>query len=202
MPENKTPTPVFWFDMDGVLSVYEAFDGPVRNMPFMVPSGHYFLDRPEQPAAMALFDALAARRDCEVRVLTRLIPDADPDIRAEWCADKIVWCSRRLAGFRPDMFHAEDHKPDVLSDVPFDCRRMHVLIDDFNENLRSWRDAGGVAVKYANGKNDPSSWPGLSLMPPSGFVAGGRCDADAELLLRALFPWRPAAGFTFRPPVL
>lgn len=202
MPENKTQTPVFWFDMDGVLSVYEAFDGPVEDMPFMTPGGHYFLDRPEQPAAVALFAALAKRTDCRVRVLTRLIPGVNPEIRNEWCADKIRWCGRRLAGFRPDMFHAKDHKPDVLAVVPFSDRRMHVLVDDFNENLQAWRDAGGVAVKYANGKNNPSSWPGLSLTPPSGFVSGDCCDADAELLLRALFPWRPAAGFTFRSPVL
>lgn len=42
-------------------------------------------------------------------------------------------------------------------------RRYHILIDDFNPNLRNWEAAGGTAVKYINGLNSPESFNGLCL---------------------------------------
>lgn len=39
----------------------------------------------------------------------------------------------------------------------------HILIDDFNQNLIDWKDAGGLAIKYINGINSAESWKGPTI---------------------------------------
>lgn len=165
----------FYFDMDGVLAKFIAYKD-VKTPPFMREGSHYFLHREPDTRALELFQRLYHMGNpvSQTKILTRVLKSDDGDdsestisetLRQEWWTDKRAWLLSNTTGIDTSkcfMMSGKD-KGEVLRDIPMHTRRYHILIDDFNPNLRNWEAAGGTAVKYINGLNSPESFNGLCL---------------------------------------
>lgn len=162
----------FYFDMDGVLAVFQRWDH-VETPPFMKEGGHYFLHRMPDRRAIDIFQTLYhdGTPNARVKILTRVLDEScgsgvSLELRREWWTDKRAWVLSNTSGVDTSacFLMSGENKGDLLRDVLPARRKYHILVDDFNPNLENWRAAGGTAVKYINGLNDPSSFDGLCLL--------------------------------------
>lgn len=174
-----------FFDMDGVLAVYEA--SAYRSVTGEVPAfedaqRHYF--RSCLPDERMVEVARALRDVMPTAYLTKI--HSDIAIASAQFADKVEWLRAQGLGDDPvNVPHAlldracvpaviaclcTDDCPtkaewlaNVLGDRP---HAGDILIDDRNEELQSWTRMGGVAIKCCNGySNSVASWNGLSILP-------------------------------------
>lgn len=159
----------FYFDMDGVLAVFQraARDKP---LPFMKLGGHYFMHRMPDRKALKIFETLYGPQtpNAEVHILTRILDESEdisPELQMEWWTDKRAWVLSNTTGVDTSTCFLTSGKDKglLLKDVPDHQRKYHILIDDFNPNLRNWQAAGGTAVKYINDINSPESFDGMCL---------------------------------------
>lgn len=172
-----------FFDMDGVLAIYEtsAYQAPAGGIaPFVDPDRHYYRDCLADERMVEVARRLTLenpRDDVPVAYLTKV--HADAAVAARQIADKRDWLHRQdlcETGETVDYEQidtciacmcCDDYptKADWLTNV-LGCRPHagDVLIDDRNEELQSWKRAGGVAIKYCNGySNSADSWNGLTI---------------------------------------
>lgn len=174
-----------FFDMDGVLAVYEAsaYQSVAGEIPaFEDAQRHYF--RSCLPDERMVEVARALRGVMPTAYLTKI--HSDIAIASTQFADKVEWL--RAQGLDDDPLSGPQDPADrayapgiiaclctndcptkaewlasVLNDRP---RAGDILIDDRNEELQSWTRMGGVAIKYCNGySNNANSWNGLSILP-------------------------------------
>lgn len=162
----------FYFDMDGVLAEFMRWDHCPKP-PFMIEGSHYFLHRMPDERALTLFQTLYhdGTPNATAKILTRVLDNSDGDnisyeLRREWWTDKRAWLLSNTTGVDTSkcFLMAGKDKGELLRDIPKNQRKYHVLIDDFNPNLRNWQAAGGTAVKYINQLNNPESFDGLCLL--------------------------------------
>lgn len=159
-----------FFDMDGVLAVYEA--SAYRSVTGEVPAfedaqRHYF--RNCLPDERMVEVARALRDVMPTAYLTKI--HSDIAIASAQFADKVEWL-RAQGLYVPAIIAClcTDDCPtkaewlaNVLGDRP---HAGDILIDDRNEELQSWTRMGGVAIKCCNGySNSVASWNGLSILP-------------------------------------
>lgn len=173
-----------FFDMDGVLAVYEAsaYQSVAGEVPaFEDAQRHYF--RSCLPDERMVEVARALRATVPTAYLTKI--HSDIAIAATQFADKVDWLRAQglsddpLDGSRPS---ERRDAPDVIAclctdDCPTKAewlarvldtrpRAGDILIDDRNEELQSWTRMGGVSIKYCNGySNSVDSWNGLRILP-------------------------------------
>ncbi len=80
----------------------------------------------------------------ETYILTA--PGGSTDDKKFWCADqKCTWCFEYLPEFNFDQFvHCQSSEKCKYADV------SNILIDDYIENIKQWRDASGIAIHHTN----------------------------------------------------
>lgn len=156
--------PVFYFDMDGVLAVFEE---DIPKSEILDPAKRYFRYAPPDARALNLARALHAMGPeiCDVQVLTRIFADQEPSDKLLQSKDKNKWAADRLPWLRlpqgRNKYHCLDrNKAQFLLGIPSEQRRYHILIDDEITQLRTWSDIGGTAVQYLQPDRRMSRWYG------------------------------------------
>ena len=156
----------FYIDMDGVLMKYdkEAYTG--ENPIWLQKNAHYFRDLPPDRKALEFIDRLWEKcryTGDEVFILTTL--PMNSAMFNEHFHDKMLPLNKWVSYI--DIEHilisvtAKNEAVEYIRDHKL--TQNDVLIDDYNKNLASWQNAGGTAVKYCNGINDPNSWNGPKI---------------------------------------
>lgn len=165
-----------WFDMDGVLSLYDRNDYIGPNPNYKKP--HYFLTRPVNETMRQLFIRLAeyeySRVDKKYINVNHLgiISKVQPEIPKfiEETSDKSEWLRKRHfintpknKYSPPELFtgHNESKAKKVSSFLGRPLNQYDILIDDYNSNLEDWVAHGGTAIKY--GLGDKESWKSYSF---------------------------------------
>ena len=168
----KKPARTFWFDMDGVMAIYnrEAYKG---DDPIFSKLGyHYFRTVQPDMTIVRLIQCLSQRGDCTVYVLTKVSPAYD--IMIEQLKDKAEWLARYFPFIGESHFYYTTGDKGILANnvlLKYSNRticKSDILIDDFNQNLESWIKSGGSSVKYLNGLNSSDSFDGLKLLKGMG----------------------------------
>ena len=163
-----------YFDMDGVLAKYDrnAYkeDPETHERLFETKNKHYFRYVPaDDKMTNVLFHLtdrtyaiklLRAGMDIETHVISTLSKKSSAFI--EQYDDKVAWLKDNIKNFPTEEFYpALGEKRDIA--ILIRGKKLNttdILIDDYNVNLTSWRDAGGTAIKYLNGVNSAESWDG------------------------------------------
>lgn len=155
--------PTLWFDKDGVLAqydydIYEAEAGCTP--PWLTRNAHVFRHLPAYPSMVTVFQNLyyeyinshPKNRRYNVKIITAV---SNSVTLSEQVLDSLYWIRHNIAaGFRDRDFYAiaspKQNIPVILRHkiTPYD-----ILIDDYNPNLKAWKDAGGTSVKAVNDIN-------------------------------------------------
>ena len=152
----------YYFDMDGVLALYDrkAYQGddPI----FLKPGKHYFRSLPRDEIAWMIFNYLnshAEELNASVYILTSL---PGGDIFNEHFHDKILWLHEQFPNIRIEqILISVTNKNDTVKYIKNrSLQKRDILIDDFNRNLNQWLKSGGTAIKWCNTINDPYSFSG------------------------------------------
>lgn len=160
-----------YFDLDGVIFQYEktAYQG---DDPIFDRLGqHYFRHVPPDPLMKNAVNQLLRFKDTDRIDNIYFISSISPqhEIYLEMYRDKLESLKEEF-----DEKYAFEHfiacyknKADIVKAIH---NKEHlnindILIDDYNENLKQWRDAGGTAIKYINGINSDESWNGYIIKP-------------------------------------
>lgn len=159
-----------WFDMDGVLSLYDRNDYISPNPNYKKP--HYFLTRPVNTTMKQLFAKLAASKHISlghIGIISKVQPEIPKFI--EEASDKSEWVDKHLMKpildfhnrLHPPLFtgHNESKAKKVSSFLNRPLNQYDILIDDYNSNLEDWVAHGGTAIKY--GLGDKESWKSYSF---------------------------------------
>ncbi len=148
-----------YFDLDGVLADFEK---GVRELCHMtpMPQGHHSNGYDEKLWAAVkaadhfydkldilsdgkkLFDTIYAEMPDKCEILTG-IPRPSRNIVTA-AEDKINWIRRNLSSTIP--IHTVMRRDKPLYCTSNDC----ILIDDFDENVNLWNNAGGIGILYTN----------------------------------------------------
>lgn len=168
-----------FFDMDGVLAVYEPeayMVSPLYDqLPYIEQDG-YFAKRPADDGAVYLFNryvtTLRHTSEPDVHVHTLSTIPNNTSLALRMAHDKRYWMERQIAPCPRHVQAANFPDRNMLFAYQGDPSRskvetakralgrdlcaQDVLIDDFNDNLIAWTRAGGTAIKYLNGINSPT----------------------------------------------
>lgn len=154
---------MFW-DLDGVIFKYERA-AYVGENPTYAKAG-YFRNREIDDDAYSLLERIRDNSpSCNINVLSRGSTRLNPIQRRNIIEDK----KKNVAEAIPwlDSSHViitESSKVDeAIRFLGRSLSKNDVLIDDFNENLLLWQNAGGSAIKYLNGLNTPESYNGPKI---------------------------------------
>lgn len=168
----KKSAKTFWFDMDGVMAIYDR-DAYRGNTPIFSKLGyHYFRTVKPDMTIVRLIQSLCQRDDCTVYVLTKVSPAYD--IMLEQVKDKAEWLAKYFPFVGESQFYYTTGDKGMLAnnvllrDDGRNISKNDILIDDFNENLESWVKSGGSSIKYLNGLNSSDSFDGLKLLKGMG----------------------------------
>lgn len=166
----------FYFDMDGVLAVYEreAYIGSFEKNAFekekptfLQKNKHYFLNCKPDMKMLHVIDILwsAIRTghygldpESQIFIVTSIANHGT--IFNEQFHDKIAWIGKWIPYFPIENLYVSVTEKREIGEM-INNRLISfndILIDDYNKNLQNWSAAGGRALKYCNGINDPSSW--------------------------------------------
>lgn len=174
-------TPIFWFDKDGVLAkydyaLYESEAGAPA--PWLVRNAHVYRNLEEYENMAAAFRILYSRysnksmEHCPLkpRVLTSV---SDGLTLTEHVLDGMKWCEDHLHLKARDFYACAVEKESIPVMLKREITKCDVLLDDYNNNLRSWQAAGGTSIKVVNGINSESKeFPCISV----GWQSEAICD--------------------------
>lgn len=178
-----------FFDMDGVLGIYERDAYAAPDFKWKQPGAHYFAHVEPDKKAVELFDMLSDTPGVSTFVLTAVL-NSGP-ICMEQIQDKLDWAQKHLRNFdaKKQFIPTVSLKTRTIQAMLFQNRNnmlpSDILIDDYNPNLKAWQDAGGTGMKYLNGINHASSWKGIVLTKD--MSAKDICDLIQTLAQTALF---------------
>ena len=171
----------FWFDMDGVLAIYER-NAYIKNYKqgeciektpiYLQPEKHYYRTVQPDVKMIEVVKLLQYKSAHSVRIITNVSPDEL--IRPIQVEDKLDWLHKYCPFITTEQFFwttstkservLEITKNQLITDcVNLKLDTSQILIDDFNKNLLNWQNAGGTAIKYINGLNDPKSFNGIII---------------------------------------
>lgn len=158
---SDIPIPTLWFDKDGVLaqydySIYEPENGAPA--PWLIRNAHVFKNlEPYENMCEAfrrLYDAVknksVYKREMSIRVLTSV---SDGLTMSEQVIDSAAWCSKYLGLQNRDFFTTAIPKESIPLNLKNEITKTDILLDDYNPNLRKWKEVGGTAIKIINGIN-------------------------------------------------
>jgi len=144
---------MIYLDMDGVLANFPKDGaGTYRNVGFF--------ERLEVIEEGCTIYTTLKRLGYPVTVLTKC-----PDL-SHSKSEKTVWLERKLqlhTGGVKVIFVSEEKKKSDAIGRKAQLQSTDILIDDYNKNLVEWQRAGGTALKFLNGQNDPKTWSGISV---------------------------------------
>lgn len=175
-----------YFDMDGVLAKYEreayipidkpdssknadknAVKGEEPLRPFEIPGRHYFrYVKPDNRIINVLSHLIddgeygIQKQNVNIHIISTLSKKGS--LFVEQYNDKVNWIKEHIPNMPASEFYpALGEKRDIA--VLLRNHRLDpsdILIDDYDVNLNSWRNAGGMAIKYLNGTNSLTHWKG------------------------------------------
>ena len=155
---------VFW-DLDGVIFKYNAKDYFGVDPAYEKPG--YFRYRDGDARACLIFTDMFHNENISAlnilsRGATRLSKDKQDAIvidKTECVKERFPWLDAS------HIFVTHDSK---VESAEWILKRKlcetDILIDDYNENLIMWRNAGGTAIKYINGINSADSYSGPKII--------------------------------------
>lgn len=156
-PEQKKP--IFWWDMDGTLTVYDyamySSNDPSVTPPFYQRQSHCFLDLEPHSSVLQAYNILYARSKVRKTFYNRVLTSIPVGIlQAEHTIDKYFWCENHIRQFDVDDFFciSVPKHSGVASDL-WQLTEKDILIDDYNRNLINWKEHGGTAIKCVNNIN-------------------------------------------------
>lgn len=159
MPDDKLFPPVYYFDMDGVMCVYDRShykpapdNGPP---PYLTHGLHMFRDIPENPNVVNAFRLLyGVLPPGRCKILTSIPAGIT---QAEHTLDKFDWMALRVPNFRQEDFLCVTvAKHDAVAGPLSRLDAASILVDDWDKNLSNWQANGGTPVKLLNGINSPN----------------------------------------------
>lgn len=173
----------YYIDMDGVLVKYERAAYTGSDPQYKRPGFHYFRNLKPDPRMLLVINKLLEKCRNEVLegdeyennifVLTSVTNTGS--LALEQIKDKIEWLNEVIPNFdtKNNFIASITDKRNLAEAIKFNKSHISVngkilsvddiLIDDYNANLINWQEAGGTAIKYNNGINDPTSFSGLNL---------------------------------------
>lgn len=156
-----------FLDMDGVLAAWRREDYVGDDPVYLRLDGHHFANLPASLPAILLAREISGERSCSLCIASNIKEHPETAIGREHLYDKMLWLSKNLPGLDVErVVIAETPKQIAVSaEMGRALGPNDVLVDDFNDNLVAWRTAGGCAVKWLNGDNDPDSYDGHSIDP-------------------------------------
>lgn len=153
MTKNSNKT--IWFDMDGVLSLYEP-EAYVGVNPTFRTQPNYFRNLAPDALMMEVFSVLTARNapGIDVHVISKCQSSVQKFM--EESSDKRLWLHEHVSGdspvFESHFVGEKESKADkAMAVLGRPLTKHDVLIDDYNANLQDWMDKGGCALKYGVG---------------------------------------------------
>lgn len=159
----------YYFDMDGVLALYEreAYEG--KSALYMMKGMHYYRNvKPDDKmlnVIRMLNSNIHEKPTSKIYILTSLSNQGYAYL--EQYRDKVEWCKQYLPFIDTDkqFIACVSSKRETIQELTFRDRLSYsdILIDDYNNNLIGWQDAHGTAIKYCNGINSNNSFNGLNL---------------------------------------
>lgn len=139
-----------YVDMDGCLAKWDSFDKPFAEFTSV---GFY----ENLEAQRNLLEALNSVID-RVYIISHYVDGYPSAIR-----EKKMWLQRHMPNLKRShiyIIEKSKNKPEVVSKMS----KNDILIDDYNQNLRTWENAGGTAIKFVNRLNDKHrSWKGKRI---------------------------------------
>lgn len=141
----------YFVDMDGTLAVYPQEEGRWWERP-----GIFAEMEPQEKVIEAVKRIMEAGH--EVYTLSAYNREFPGTVD-----EKNYWLDKYLPELSYDnriYTLVGDKKTDY---VPGGVTENDVLLDDYNENLEAWAEAGGIGVKLLNGINHPETWDGVSV---------------------------------------
>ena len=152
--------PVLYFDMDGVLAVFDEQDAVTK--PFMVPNGHYFRYCWPDSKAIRLMRKFHEKPGIQVKILTRIL-NVQTMIH-EWSEDKAIWAADNcMAMYDKIIITAKPNKAGILAEIPEQERNQHILIDDDPMILDTWQSVGGTGIQYLQTQRIVPTWDGIVI---------------------------------------
>lgn len=154
-------------DMDGVVAVYDRngfIEDKDGNMPFMEPGIHYFESRDPDTRIIDAYELIS--KDHQFFVLSNIVDD--PTVSEEHESDKKKWVKKHMPFVDTDDQLLVIKEPKYKAAERLLNRKLEitdVLISDFKNDIIPWVEAGGTAIKYLNGINDPNSYSGPQIAP-------------------------------------
>lgn len=171
----------YYFDMDGVLIIYdpEAYKG--ENPKYRQLGIHYFRNLPVDEKMIEVCNILYKDskrhwkyRHDKIYIVTSV--QREGDLFLEHAQDKYFSVKSHLPWFKRKYFivlPATGSKRDIVASIKRthagvtfagrDLEAHDVLLDDYNPNLNGWDEGGGMALKYLNGFNSPDSFKGMLI---------------------------------------
>lgn len=168
-----------YFDMDGVLALYERHAYPPESQLYCTLGKHYYRSVKPDKKMIRVFIALIkidTLRDfnenvskidkIRMHILSSLTNRGD--VYLEQMNDKKDWCRKHIDASPTKNYnmHFAGSNKRYIGEALSDNRKLSrkdILIDDYNKNLQEWENAGGTAVKYCNGINSPDTWKGFCI---------------------------------------
>ncbi len=155
---------MFYWDMDGVLAVYDYDMYTATNPAWDEVGSHCFLNVQRDNFVYDVIKKLTPILGDEMGTLTR-VSDKSRAITNEQIFDKMTWLSQNYSMLNLCNFMCcVTSKNDTISKIKgMRLSRADILVDDWNKNLFAWQNAGGTAVKWLNGLNSVGIWPGYYI---------------------------------------
>lgn len=144
-----------FIDMDGTLAEWKA----ESKFSELFKKGYFTRLKPVE-GVISLARALIAE-GCDVYILTKYLTESKYASK-----EKNKWLDLYLNELPEAKRIFVPYCEEKVAFIPDGIKETDVLLDDHNENLVEWRNAGGFAIKILNGVNNThGSWNGMLINP-------------------------------------
>lgn len=168
-PAKEEPPLHVFFDMDNTLSQLTGeLDKKYQGKRPIDTEEHYFRQLKPNPNMKQLVQKLDCTQNVTQYVITHTT-EHDAKRATEHMYDKYVWRLKHYPEFKTEnVIFIPNQSVSKADAVKLLFNReltpQDILIDDYNDNLIAWRNAGGTAIKLCNGQNNPDSYDGPKFL--------------------------------------